>query len=219
MLPGLWSSSPPDGPCRGRATTICGNIERMDESQEVVHLLAQWRDGDESAYDRLVPLVYADLRRLARGQLRREPTGHSLQPTLLVHEAYLRLAGADVTWQNRTHFLSVAARVMRRILVDRARAMRASKRGAGALRVTLTSHIAAPESDPIDILTLDAALERLERLDPRQGRVVELCYFGGLTYPEISTMLNVSEATVDRDLRHARAWLRHELGGSLLKHG
>ena len=101
----------------------------MDESQEVVHLLDQWREGDESAYDRLIPLVYADLRRLARGQLRREPAGHSLEPTLLVHEAYLRLAGAAVTWQNRNHFLSVAARVMRRILVERARAIRATKRG------------------------------------------------------------------------------------------
>lgn len=186
----------------------------MDESQEIVHLLDQWREGDKSAYERLIPLVYADLRRLARGQLRREPAGHSLEPTLLVHEAYLRLAGASVTWQNRTHFLSVAARVMRRILVERARAMRAAKRGGGALRVTLTSLVAAPVSDPIDILTLDDALKRLEHLDARQAQVVELCYFGGLTYPEIGSMLDISEATVDRDLRHARAWLRHELGGS-----
>jgi len=191
----------------------------MDESQEVVHLLDQWREGDESAYNRLVPLVYADLRRLARGQLRREGAGHSLQPTLLVHEAYLRLAGAEVAWQNRTHFLSVAAGVMRRILVERARALRAGKRGGGALRVTLTSQVAAPASDPIDILTLDAALKRLESLDVRQAQVVELCYFGGLTYSEIGIMLNVSEATIDRDLRHARAWLRHELGGSMHAHG
>jgi len=133
---------------------------------------------------------------------------------LLVHEAYLRLAGAAVTWQNRTHFLSVAARVMRRILVERARAIRATKRGGGALRVTLTSHVTSPTSDPVDILTLDDALKRLERLDARQAQVVELCYFGGLTYPEIGAMLDISEATVDRDLRHARAWLRHELGGS-----
>lgn len=191
----------------------------MDESQEVVHLLDQWREGDESAYNRLVPLVYADLLRLARGQLRREGAGHSLQPTLLVHEAYLRLAGAEVAWQNRTHFLSVAAGVMRRILVERARALRAGKRGGGALRVTLTSQVAAPASDPIDILTLDAALKRLESLDVRQAQVVELCYFGGLTYSEIGIMLNVSEATIDRDLRHARAWLRHELGGSMHAHG
>lgn len=214
MLPGLWSSSRVRS-CRDLDTIICVNIGRMDESQEVVQLLDQWREGDESAYDRLIPLVYADLRRLARGQLRREPAGHSLQPTLLVHEAYLRLAGAEVPWQNRTHFLSVAARVMRRILVERARAMRATKRGAGALRVTLTSHVPAPTSDPVDILTLDDALQRLENLDARQAQVVELCYFGGLTYPEIAEMLQISEATVDRDLRHARAWLRHELAGSL----
>ncbi|MEO7135854.1 MAG: sigma-70 family RNA polymerase sigma factor [Vicinamibacterales bacterium] len=201
------------------ATILWQDRRWMDESLEVVDLLDRWREGDASAYDRLIPLVYADLRRLARGQLRREPAGHSLQPTLLVHEAYIRLAGAEVTWQNRTHFLSVAARVMRRILVERARAMRASKRGGGALRVTLTSHIAAPTSDPVDILTLDAALQRLESLDARQAQVVELCYFGGLTYSEIGTMLKLSEATVDRDLRHARAWLRHELGGSLHEHG
>jgi RNA polymerase sigma factor (TIGR02999 family) len=186
----------------------------MDESQEVGQLLDQWRLGDENAYERLIPLVYADLRRLARIQLRREPAGHSLQPTLLVHEAYLRLADAEVKWQNRTHFLSVAARVMRRILVERARAVRAAKRGGGVLRVTLTSNVPAPTSDPVDVLRLDDALLRLESLDARQGQVVELCYFGGLTYPEIASLLDISEATVDRDLRHARAWLRRELGAS-----
>jgi RNA polymerase sigma factor (TIGR02999 family) len=137
-----------------------------------------------------------------------------LQPTLLVHEAYLRLADAEVKWQNRTHFLSVAARVMRRILVERARAVRAAKRGGGALRVTLTSHVPAPSADPVDVLRLDDALTRLERMDARQSQVVELCYFGGLTYPEIGALLEISEATVDRDLRHARAWLRRELGGT-----
>ena len=155
----------------------------MDESRQVGQLLDEWRGGDESAYDRLIPLVYADLRRLARGQLRREPAGHSLQPTVLVHEAYLRLADADVNWQNRVHFLSVAARVMRRILVERARALYTAKRGGGALRVTLTSHVPAPSSDPVDVLSLDDALMRLEALDARQARAVELCYFGGLTYP------------------------------------
>jgi RNA polymerase sigma factor (TIGR02999 family) len=186
----------------------------MDDSEEVGELLDQWREGDESAYDRLIPLVYADLRRLARGHLRGEAAGHSLQPTLLVHEAYLRLVDAEVNWQNRTHFLSVAARVMRRILVERARAVHASKRGGDAVRVTLTSQVEAPTSDPVDILRLDAALRRLERLDARQASAVDLCYFGGFTYPEIGKMLNISEATVHRDLRHARAWLRIELDGS-----
>jgi RNA polymerase sigma factor (TIGR02999 family) len=176
-------------------------------------LLHDWRMGDQSALDRMVPIVYSELRRLARGQLRRDPAAHSVEPTVLVHEAYLRLLGARVDWRDRTHFLSVAARVMRRILVERARARRASKRGGGDLCVTLTGSVPAPAEHPVDILTLDSALERLHGFDERQARVVELCYFGGLTYPEIGDLLGISEATVDRDLRHARAWLRRELAG------
>lgn len=175
-------------------------------------LLREWRAGDHAALDRLVPLVYAELRRLARGQLRRDPAAHSVEPTVLVHEAYLRLLGARVDWRDRTHFLSVAARVMRRILVERARARRALKRGGGELRVTLSS-AAAPAESPVDMLDLDAALERLHEFDDRQARVVELSYFGGLTHPEIADLLEISEATVERDLRHARAWLRRELSG------
>ena len=183
----------------------------MEHSAEVVQLLDQWRGGDQAAYDHLIPLVYGDLRRLARGQLRRETPGHSLQPTLLVHEAYLRLADGDVNWQNRTHFMSVAARVMRRILVEWARAKRAEKRGGDGVRVTLTEGLSAPAPDQVDVLDLDQAMERLHQLDARQAQVVELAYFGGLTYPEIGRMLDVSEATVDRDLRHAKAWLKREL--------
>lgn len=183
----------------------------MDHSAEVVQLLDEWRGGDQGAYDRLIPLVYLELRRLAEGQLRRESPGHSLQPTLLVHEAYLRLADADIAWQNRTHFMSVAARVMRRILVEWARARRAEKRGGDRVRVTMTDGVPALHHDPVDVLTLDQALERLMALDTRQGRAVELAYFGGLTYPEIGSLLEISEATVDRDLRHARAWLKREL--------
>jgi len=185
----------------------------MEHSAEVVRLLEEWRHGDQDAYDRLIPLVYGELRRLARGQLRRESPGHSLQPTVLVHEAYLRLADVDIAWQNRTHFLSVAARVMRRILVEWARARRATKRGGDTVRVTLTDGVSAPAPDPVDMLALDGALERLTTLDARQAQVVELSYFGGLTYPEIGCLLGVSEATVDRDLRHARAWLRREIAG------
>jgi RNA polymerase sigma factor (TIGR02999 family) len=183
----------------------------MEHSAEVLRLLDEWRAGDEAAYDRLIPLVYTELRRLAHAQLRRESPGHSLQPTLLVHEAYLRLADADIAWQNRTHFMSVAARVMRRILVDWARARRADKRGGNDVRVTLTDTVSARQSDPVDMLALDGALERLQGLDARQAQVVELSYFAGLTYPEIGRLLDVSEATVDRDLRHARAWLKREL--------
>lgn len=180
-------------------------------SAEVMRWLDLWRAGDEAAYERLIPLVYDELHRLAGAQLRREAPGHSLQPTLLVHEAYIRLAGAEVDWQNRTHFLSVAARVMRRLLVEHARARGAEKRGGDGVRVTLSDAVAATASDPVDVLALDQAMQRLQRFDDRSARVVELAYFGGLTYPEIGQLLNVSEATVDRDLRHARAWLKREL--------
>jgi RNA polymerase sigma-70 factor (ECF subfamily) len=186
----------------------------MDDSGRVLDLLREWRQGDDQACDRLVPFVYAELRRLARGQLRREQPGHSLQPTALVHEAYLRLVRADVDWRDRTHFMSVAARVMRRILVEHARARRARKRGGHEPRVSLTEAIAAPDADPIDILVLDTAMERLQRLDPRQAQIVELCYFGGLTVLEVGQTLGISEATVHRDLRHARAWLKRELSGT-----
>lgn len=186
----------------------------MDDSGRVLDLLREWRQGDDQACDRLVPFVYAELRRLARGQLRREQPGHSLQPTALVHEAYLRLVRADVDWRDRTHFMSVAARVMRRILVEHARARRARKRGGDEPRVSLTQAIAAQDTDPIDILVLDKAMERLQLLDPRQAQIVELCYFGGLTVIEVGQTLGVSEATVHRDLRHARAWLKRELSGS-----
>lgn len=185
----------------------------MEDSAEIVQLLEAWRGGDRTAYDRLFPLVYAELHRLARGKLRRESPGHSLQPTLLVHEVYMRMAGADVCLQDRTHFLSLAARVMRRILVDVARLRRAQKRGGGDVRVTLTNELAASSPDPVDVLTLNTALLRLQDLDPRQADVVELSYFGGLTHPEIGEMLGISPATVDRDLRHARAWLKRELTG------
>jgi RNA polymerase sigma factor (TIGR02999 family) len=182
------------------------------DSGSVARLLQDWRRGNERAYDLLIPFVYGELRRLARAQLRRDPAGQSLQPTALVHEAYLRLVNADIDWRDRTHFLSVAARVMRRILVERARARRARKRGGDDLRITLAGPIPAP-ARPIDLLALDEAMERLQGFDERQARVVELCYFGGLTYPEIGEALGISEATVDRDLRHARAWLRRELSG------
>jgi RNA polymerase sigma factor (TIGR02999 family) len=184
-----------------------------EDSAEIVQLLEAWRAGDRTAYDRLFPLVYTELRRLASAKLRRETAGHSLQPTLLVHEVYMRMAGAGIGVQDRTHFLSIAARVMRRILVDVARLRRAQKRGGGEVRVSLSGDVAAPASDPVDVLTLNTALLRLQDLDPRQADVVELSYFGGLTHPEIGAMLGISPATVDRDLRHARAWLKRELTG------
>jgi RNA polymerase sigma factor (TIGR02999 family) len=183
----------------------------VEDSAEIVQLLEAWRGGDRAAYDRLFLLVHGELHRLARGKLRREAHAHSLQPTLLVNEAYLRMAGAGVILRDRTHFLSVAARVMRRTLVDVARLRQAQKRGGGEIRVTLTSELAGTSPDPVDLLTLNTALLRLQDLDPRQADVVELSYFGGLTQPEISALLGISPATVDCDLRHARAWLKREL--------
>jgi RNA polymerase sigma factor (TIGR02999 family) len=184
-----------------------------DDRDDIDQWLDEQRQGNPEAFDRLIPLVYGELRRLAQAQLRREGRAHSLQPTLLVHEAFLRLAQADIDWQDRTHFLSVAARIMRRVLVEHARALHADKRGGGEVHVTLSD--AVPASTPsVEVLALDEALQRLRRLDARQARAVELCYFGGLTYPEIGQTLGVSEATVHRDLRHAKAWLRRELAPS-----
>ncbi len=200
-------------PSRSPTACLVASKERRPrmESETVAQLLQQWRTGDEGAYARLIPVVYDELRRLARAQLRGERAGHSVQPTLLVHEAYLRLVKADVDWRDRTHFLSVAARVMRRILVERARAKRATKRGGDEVRVPLSGPIPSPQSSPIDILVLDDAMERLRGLNERQAQIAELCFFGGLTYAEIGETIGISEATVDRDLRHARAWLRREL--------
>jgi RNA polymerase sigma factor (TIGR02999 family) len=179
-----------------------------DTSQTVVQLLHAWREGDAEAPDRLMPLVYDELRRLARAQMKREREGHTLQPTALAHEAYARLIGAELEWRDKVHFLSVAARVMRRVLIEHARARKSEKRGGDQLRVTLTEESAGSGGSDWDMLALDQALGQLERNDPRQGRAVELHYFAGLSYAEIAKELEVSEATVDRDLRHARAWLR-----------
>jgi len=157
------------------------------------------------------------LRRIAAGYLRRERDGHTLQPTALVNEAYMRLVDQrDVTWQNRAHFLGIAAQVMRRILVDHARARLTAKRGGGVAPITLAgaAHGGAQETDDVDLLALHDALERLAALDPEQARLVELRYFGGLTIEETAEALGVSPATVKREWALARAWLRRELSGS-----
>lgn len=177
---------------------------------EVSALLVAWRSGDPQALDRLVPLVYAELHSLADRQLRRERPGHSLQTTALLHEAYLRLVGAEVKWEGRVHFFAVAAQIMRRVLVDHARARARDKRGGGAEPVTLDDGLVEGGSSP-DVLDLDEALERLSALDERKARAVELHYFGGLTYDEVAVAMEVSPATVHRDLRLAKAWLYREL--------
>jgi len=178
---------------------------------EVSRLLLAWKNGDEGALARVLPLVYEELHRLAHKHLRHEHTGHTLQTTALIHEAYLRLVGADVRWEGRVHFFAVAAQTMRRILVDHARSRERAKRGGGATPVTL-ENVALVASDPPEgLVALDEALERLAAFDARKARVVELHYFGGLTYDETATAVGVSAATVDRELRLAKAWLYREL--------
>jgi RNA polymerase sigma factor (TIGR02999 family) len=181
-----------------------------DSPRTVTRLLVEWREGDAEALEALVPLVYDELRRLARLQMRNEAAGHTLQPTALVHEAYARLVDLKLDWRDRSHFLCMAARTMRRVLVDHARARRAAKRGAGAVQVTLHDFHAKDEPS-IDLLAIDDALNSLDRQDERAARAVELCYFGGLTGREIAEALEISEATAERDLRFARSWLRREL--------
>jgi RNA polymerase sigma factor (TIGR02999 family) len=183
-------------------------------SSEVTRMLREWSAGDASAADRLLPVLYGELRRLAAGYLRRERTGHTLQPTALVNEAWMKLAGQDTTWQNRAHFLGVAAGAMRRILVDHARRRQAQKRGGGERRVTLTDGVAAAGGgNEIDLVRLDEALERLAALDARQARMVTMRFFAGLTVEETAEALGVSEKTVKRDWAAAKAYLRRELGG------
>lgn len=182
----------------------------------ITTLLRAWRQGDEAAFARLTPLVYDELRRRARRYLRAERPDHTLRPTALVHEAYLRLVNLDgVDWQDRTHFFALAARQMRRILVDAARARRYQKRGGAAPNVTFDEALAGSERHP-DLVALDDALDLLEKTDERKVRVVELRFFGGLKNDEIAAALGISTDTVTRDWNMAKLWLRRELrkGGS-----
>ena len=181
----------------------------------MTQLLVRWEGGDRAALDALMPLVEQELRQLARSYLRRERGGHTLQPTALVNEAYLRLVDQrDARWQSRAHFYGVAAQLMRRILVDHARARRAEKRGGpGRYAVTLSEADRVSAQPALDILAVHEALEELAALDPQQARVVELKFFGGLTIEETAEAMNVSHATVERDWKAARAWLRRKLEG------
>ena len=183
--------------------------------QQITRLLQAWREGDGEALDALIPLVYDELRRLARRYMRGQKPGHTLQTTALVNEAYMRLVGSDqVRWQNRTHFFAVSAQVMRRILVDFARARNNLKRGGGpANRVTFDEAVELVPGRRTDLVALDDALRALADLNARQSQIVELRYFGGLTEEETAEVLGISERTVRREWALARAWLFRELGG------
>lgn len=184
----------------------------MTSPASITQLLIKWRHGDQAALDELLPQVYGELRRLANYYLRRERPDHTLQPTALVHEAYLRLVDATgIDWQNRAHFFGIAAVRMRHILVEHARSRQAAKRGGGEYRLSLGEADQLAEKRDVNLLALDDALQRLEGLDAQKARVVELRYFGGLTIEETAEVLQVSPATVKRDWSMARAWLRSEL--------
>lgn len=181
-------------------------------SRQVSKLLLSWGKGDPGAREALIPLVYDELRRLARRHLRGERPDHTLQSAALVHEAYLRLIRQDQPqWQNRAHFFGVAAQLMRHILVDHARSRAAAKRGAGAPRLTLDADVALPQEREVDLVALDDALKQLAALDEQASRVVELRFFGGLSIEETSVVLGVSPATVKREWATARAWLQREM--------
>ena len=179
---------------------------------QVTQLLRKWSGGDEQALEALMPLVYGELKRLAASYLKWERPDHTLQSAALVNEAYLRLIGQnEVVWQSKAHFFGIAAQMMRRILVDHARAHKASKRGAGAETLELNEAVAQAEKQSINLLGLDEALETLEKMDPQQSRIVELRFFGGLSIEETAEVLKISPATVKRDWAAARAWLYREV--------
>src|SRR5262249_52722260 len=190
----------------------------MNSTENVTQLLVKWGEGDQKALGDLMPLVYSELRRLARNYLRKERAGHTLQPTALVNEAYLKLIDQKrARWQNRAHFYGVAAQLMRRILVDHARQHRAAKRG-GSDQQRLSISSAGQRGGkrlatepPLDPLALHEALEELTLMDPQQGRIVELKFFGGLSIEETAEVMGIGHATVERDWKMARAWLRRKL--------
>lgn len=198
----MWDTAPPDG-------------KLMTPSPgAVTELLRAWSGGDDGALERLTPFVEAELHRLARGYMRRERRGHTLQTTALVNEAFLRLTDAHaIGWQDRAHFLGIAARLMRRVLVDHARARGYRKRGGGVQRITLNEGLVPSPEPALDVIALDRALEALAAVDARKSRVIELRFFGGLSVEETAEVLHVSPDTVKRDWRLAKLWLLRELEG------
>lgn len=185
--------------------------ETPTERQLVTRLLQEWGGGNKEALDELMPVVYRQLHKLAKICLRSERTNHTLRATALVHEAYLRLVDADVAWQDRVHFFAVSARLLRRILVDHAKANHRQKRGGGAEMVEFDEAVLIGPQTSGGIVQLDLALQRLAALDQRKGEIIELLCFGGLTYDEAAAALKISPATVHRELKMAKAWLHREL--------
>lgn len=179
--------------------------------EDVTSLLIASSNGDQEALNRLLPLVYDELRRLANRYLHRERVDHTLQPTALVHEAYLRLIDQKVTWANRAHFFGVAAEMMRRILIDHARTRQAAKRGSGGMKISLDDILEISDERAADLIALDEALKALAEFDQQKARVVELRYFGGLSIEETAEVMGVGTATITRQWRLAKAWLYHEL--------
>lgn len=183
--------------------------------EEISQLLIGWGEGDKAALDKLIPLVYAELRRLARHYMRGERACHTLQTSALVNEAYLRLVDyRKMRWQDRAHFFAVAAQLMRRILVEHARSRRAAKRGGETVQISLSGAAATKEQRTIDLIALDRALSELAVIDERRSRIVELRYFGGLNIEETAAALEISPATVQREWRIAKAWLYRTISGN-----
>src|SRR5262244_814085 len=185
----------------------------MQSNEGITELLIDWGKGDQAALEKLMPLVYNELRRLASNYLRRERAGHTLQPTALVNEAYLKLVDQkNAKWQNRAQFFGISAQLMRRILVDHARQHQAAKRGgSNRQRLSITSAEPFARQPEVDLLALNEALDELAKMDPQQGRIVELKFFAGLSIEETAEVLGISHATVERDWKMARAWLRRQL--------
>lgn len=183
----------------------------MGEPGEVTQLLRRLAAGDDQSAEALTPLIYDELHKLARRLFVSEKAGHTLQPTALVHEAYVKLVNVDVSWQDRAHFYSLAARMMRRLLVNHANAKNAAKRGGGAVRITLDESSTPATDADADLLLLDEALTALADIDPRKADLVQLQYFGGLSFREMEEVTGLSSSTLDRELRMARAWLKNHL--------
>jgi RNA polymerase sigma-70 factor (ECF subfamily) len=194
-----------------RSLEIAETLLVADAQQPVTQYLRAWQEGDAAAFDQLIELVHTELHRLARARMRGERSGHTFSATDLVSEAFLRLAGADVDWQGRAHFFAVAARTMRQILVDHARAKAAQKRGGGGRAVTLDEQLLAGGGRPEELLALDDALTALAVIDERKAKTIELRYFAGMEHKEIAAAMNVHVNTVARDLRLGEAWIHRHL--------